>query len=568
MENKVKVVTDKMIEIFEFYEKEIREAIEKKETLPKDKFMPGWAKGIHFSWYHHKAQPEYDVKESNEISCFFEFNGIHVSYNRMEKQTDVDLKFLTSEIFKNEIVPTIQKWLQNKVDNEPYGGLYNASFGITMTLSVSRDPLPTDAPHMQGQVWEQTRITAKDEKRLSKRKEMINNIIKNEEYKTCDISEIDNSLVPICSIAVQDFFEEFGKNYLTEFFTVLNAQAKKSRLSGTMSDLIYGFANGAAILTQVDENHTPNNEELALTCWLSMMILIHGTDKYEKQHGRDYLKKASELGYKEAKNILKFGTGQIPADIVQYKDKYVTCFGNDIDKIIDLKIKEECEEAYKTMIEFIIRLIKAGFPNEYSIKFNSKIKEFLPIPDLKKTKANIFWNNCAKYPALYPLMKEYVLTIMDPYDYYSDADSEEAVPVGGYAVFALGLADISNRDIVQKFMEQNDSEHSITPSWFVGEYIDKFGITSENIPVVIACLINSNNHGYKGSNFDGLNNPDILRKFVEELESSEISSYSIYEIIESIWGSEDVLEEAITMAEEANQPYLQKILTLSEDDDE
>jgi len=568
VENKVKAVTDKMIEIFEFYEKEIREAIEKKETLPKNKFMPGWAKGIHFSWYHHKAQPEYDVKENNEISCFFEFNGIHVSYNRMEKQTDVDLKFLTSEIFENEIVPTIQKWLQNKVDNESYGGLYNASFGITMTLSVSRDPLPTDAPHMQGQVWEQTRITAKDEKRLSKHKEMIYNFIKNEEYKTCDIGDINNSLVSICSVAVQDFFEEFGKNYLTEFFTVLIAQAKKSRFSSTMSNLIYGFANGAAILTQADENHTPNNEELALACWLCMMMLIHGTDKYEKQHGRNYLKKASELGYKEAKNILKFGTGQISADIVQYKDKYVTCLGNDIDKVIDLKIKEECEEAYKAMIEFIIHLIKAGFPNEYSIKFNSKIKEFLPIPDLKKTKANIFWNNCAKYPALYPLMKEYVLTIMDPYDYYSDADSEEAVPVGGYAVFALGLADISNGDIVQKFMEQNDSEHSITPSWFVGEYIDKFGITSENIPVVIACLINSNNHGYKGSNFDGLNNPDILRKFVEELESSEISSYSIYEIIESIWGSEDVLEEAITMAEEVNQPYLQKILTLSEDDDE
>ena len=557
-----------MIEIFEFYEKEIREVIEKEETLPEDKFMPGWSKGIHFSWYHHKAQPEYDAKESNEITCFFEFNGIHVSYNRMKEQTDIDLKFLTSEIFKNEIVPTIQKWLQNKVDNEPYGGLYNAVFGITMTLSVSRDPLPTDAPHMQGQVWEQTRITAKDEKRLNKRKELIYNFIKNEEYKTTDISEIDNSLVPICSAAVQYFLEEFGRNYLIEFFTALIEQAKKSRFSSTMTDLIYGFANGAAILTQVDESHTPNEEELALACWLSMMMLIHGTDKYERQYGRDYLKKAGELGYKEAKNILKFGTGQIPADIVQYKDKYVTCLGNDIDKVIDLKIKEECEEAYKAMIEFIIRLIKAGFPNEYSIKFNSKVKEFLPIPDLKKTKANIFWNNCAKYPALYPLMKEYADTIMDSYDYYSDADSEEAVPVGGYAVFALGLADISNGDIVQKFMEQNDSEHSISPSWFVGEYIDKFGITPENIPVVIACLTNSNNHGYKGDNFAGLNNTDILSKFVEELENSEISSYSIYELIESIWGGEDELKEVIDEASRANQEYLQKILALSEDNEE
>ena len=568
MENKVKTVTDKMIEIFEFYEKEIREVIEKEETLPEDKFMPGWSKGIHFSWYHHKAQPEYDAKESNEITCFFEFNGIHVSYNRMKEQTDIDLKFLTSEIFKNEIVPTIQKWLQNKVDNEPYGGLYNAVFGITMTLSVSRDPLPTDAPHMQGQVWEQTRITAKDEKCLNKRKELIYNFIKNEEYKTTDISEIDNSLVPICSAAVQYFLEEFGRNYLIEFFTALIEQAKKSRFSSTMTDLIYGFANGAAILTQVDESHTPNEEELALACWLSMMMLIHGTDKYERQYGRDYLKKAGELGYKEAKNILKFGTGQIPADIVQYKDKYVTCLGNDIDKVIDLKIKEECEEAYKAMIEFIIRLIKAGFPNEYSIKFNSKVKEFLPIPDLKKTKANIFWNNCAKYPALYPLMKEYADTIMDSYDYYSDADSEEAVPVGGYAVFALGLADISNGDIVQKFMEQNDSEPSISPSWFVGEYIDKFGITPENIPVVIACLTNSNNHGYKGDNFAGLNNTDILSKFVEELENSEISSYSIYELIESIWGGEDELKEVIDEASRANQEYLQKILALSEDNEE
>lgn len=568
MESKVKAVTDKMIEIFELHEKEIKEAIKNDERLPEDKFMPGWSKGIHFSWYNHKAQPEYDTKESNKITCFFEFNGIHVSHNRMEEETDIDLKFLTSEIFKDDIVPTIQKWLQGKVDNESYGGLYNAFFVITMTLSVSRDPLPTDAPHMQGQVWEQTRIIAKDEKRLSRRKELVYDFIKNKEYETCNISEIDNSLVHICSIAVEDFLEEFGRDYLTEFFTALIPKAKKSRFSSTMSDLIYGFANGAAILTRSNENHTPNEEELALACWLSMMILIHGTDKYEVQYGRDYLKKAGELGYGEAKNILKFGTGQIPADTVQFKNKYVNCLGNDIDKVIDLKIKEECEEAYKSMIEFIIKLIKAGFPNEYTIKFNSKIKEFLPIPDLKKTKANNFWNNCAKYPALYPLMKEYARTIMDSYDYYSDADCEEAVPVGGYAVFALGLADISNGDIVQEFMEQNDSEHSISPSWFVGEYIDKFGITSENIPVVIACLTNSNNHGYKGNNFDGLNNTDILKKFVEELENSEISSYSIYEIIENIWIDEDGLEEAITTAEEVNQQYLQRILELSEEEDD
>lgn len=568
MENKVKAVTDKIIETFEFYEKEIREAIKKKETLPKDKFMTGWAKGIHFSWDYYKAQPEYNLEESNEITCFFEFDGIHVSYSRMKEQTDIDLKFLTKEIFKKTIVPTLQKWLQNKVDNEPYGGLYNASFVISITLSVLRYPPPRYSPHMQREKWVETRITAKDEKRINEQKELIYNFIKNEEYKTIDINEIDNSLGSICSIAVQSFFEEFGSKYLIEFFTDLLTKAKKARFDSTMSDLIYSFSDEAAILIQMNQNYIPNDEKLAFVCWLSMMMLVHGTDKYEKQHGRDYLKRAGELGYKEAKNILKFGTGQISADIVQYKDKYVTCLGNDIDKVIDLKIKEESEEAYRAMIEFIIRLIKAGFPDEYKIKFNSKVKEFLPIFDLKDTKANMFWNNCAKYPGLYSLMKEYVVTIMNPYNYYSDADSEEAVPVGGYAVFALGLADISNGDIVEKFMEQNDSEHSISASWFVGEYIDKFGITYDNIPVVITCLINSNDCGYKGSNFSGLENLDILKRFVEELENRDISSYSVYTIIESIWGNREELEKSIKQADKAKEKYLKKILRLSFDDDE
>lgn len=41
MENREKVVAEKMIEIFELLEKEIRETIKNKETLPEDKFMPG-----------------------------------------------------------------------------------------------------------------------------------------------------------------------------------------------------------------------------------------------------------------------------------------------------------------------------------------------------------------------------------------------------------------------------------------------------------------------------------------------------------------------------------------------
>lgn len=118
MENRGKVVAEKMIEIFELLEKEIRETIKNKEILPEDKFMPGWAKGIHFSWYHHMEKPEYGTKESNKTTCFFEFNGIHVSHHRMEEEVDIDLKFLTTEIFKMILflqckVGCKTKWIMN-----------------------------------------------------------------------------------------------------------------------------------------------------------------------------------------------------------------------------------------------------------------------------------------------------------------------------------------------------------------------------------------------------------------------------------------------------------------------
>lgn len=554
-----KAVVEKLIKIMEERETFIRESMKKKDKPDKNPFMPGWAKGVFLSWEHSMAYPEYDTKEHNKITCFFEFNGIIVSERRMEENTNIDLKFLTSEHFKNEIVPALREWAQNKVDNEVFGGLYGANFCITITLSTHREVRPTDPPHMKGCTWEQAYIKVKDEKRLETRKKMIYDFINNKEYLKANIEDISNSLSDISYHAVHDFFNEFGSEKLKEFFTTLIEKAKQTRFNSSMSRLVYGFANGVSALLESSENHTPTEEEMSFACWLCMMTLLNGTDKYERQYGRDYLKQAGELGSKEAKKILKFGTGQLPEDVVQYKDKFVTCVANDIDKVIDLKIKEENEEAYRSMLNFIIRLMDAGFPSEYSMKFNSKIKEYLPISDLKKTKASNFWNNCSKYPALFPLMKEYVRNNMDSYDYYNDAWDEQAVSLGGYATFALGLADISNCDIVEEFMRQNDSEHTISSSWFVGEFIDKYGVTLETIPAVITCICNSNSSEYRGNNFDGLKNPANLEAFVEAIEEMELEGYVVEEIASYIWGDEEEMTELINESDSILKANLQKI---------
>jgi len=47
-----------------------------------------------------------------------------------------------------------------------------------------------------------------------------------------------------------------------------------------------------------------------------------------------------------------------------YKDDLVACIANDVEKTINLKLKEESEDAYRAMIEYILRLVNAGFPRD------------------------------------------------------------------------------------------------------------------------------------------------------------------------------------------------------------
>lgn len=473
MEVKTKAAINKLIEVMEELEKEIRAKMADKDEqkyIPKDRFMAGWSHGIHLSWEHMKPQPKWDFEGKNEITCFYEFNGIDVSGHRFDEKTDVDLMFLTKDIFQNDIVPALRTWAQNKVDNEPFGGLFGSYFCITTTLSTSREVRDDDPPHRQGESWEQEYIKVTDEKRIEQFRQMVYDFIDGEEYKTEDINEIDNSLGNICTHAVKDFYKEFGNAKLMLCFETLLVKAKEAKFKSTVGDLMHAFANAAATLTNTEDGREPSENELELACKLCILILQNGTNKYEKDSGRAYLKSAAELGYKQAKDIMKFGTGQIPMEIVQYKDKLINCAANDIDKIVDIKIKEESAEAYVTAVRYLTRLLQNGFPGEYAIKCNTKVKNYIDT-DLKSTKTNNFFANAAQYPEAYDALKEYFCEAFDAYNYYSDASDEEAVTCGGYAAMALSFADPEkNFDIGLEFLEHSDFEHAITSRYFADDF--------------------------------------------------------------------------------------------------
>lgn len=576
MDARAQAAVDYIIHMLEQGEAEVREELADKKRTEKDTFKTGWCSSITVSWGHSLANPKYNSPERNTFTYFFEGSDYHISGGHVfDEPTQTDLSFLTKDLFRQEMLPAMQRWLEPKVQSEPYGGLYADKFSIGFTLSTHRETRPEDPPHMQGTSWEQSSVMVNDEKRTEQFLQKVRDFIANEAYKTWNLDDISCSISRICCTAAETFLEEFGVDALKEMFRYLvedSLDRKKHRFDILTSRIMDGFHNYTYKFNyrgSADKPFEPTENMLELCSFLGMQMLLYGTDKYERDYGRSALKGAGELGYKKAKEILKFGTGTLPMEVVQYKNKQVTCIANDIDKVVDFKIKEESEEAYKAMLEFLVKLMQEDFPNEYSIKFNSKVKEFLPIPGLKNTKASQFWNNCAQYPALFPLMKEYVRTVMTPFDYYSDASDEQSVPVGGYATFALGLADAANSDIVEEFMAQNDDEHSITPSYFIGAYIQKFGVTLQNLGTLLTCLLHANSHGLYSVGLEGgFTTPENLALLAEEMERQKIKGYMASILVDYIWGSHKTLLAETKKASGLTKLNLQKICALTEMEDE
>jgi hypothetical protein len=109
----------------------------------------------------------------------------------------------------------------------------------------------------------------------------------------------------------------------------------------------------------------------------------------------DLERAAKELGSEKAAMYLKKGTGNLPDNLIHYKDSEVECDANDVFAEISVKIKQESAATYDKALDFIIALLNTDFPRSYQIKFSSKApKQFLNIKAAKKHTA--FTNSTKK----------------------------------------------------------------------------------------------------------------------------------------------------------------------------
>ncbi|MDR2188325.1 MAG: DUF6138 family protein [Azonexus sp.] len=503
-----------------------------------DRFSAGRVGKIYIFW-----------EASNKISFMLDTNGSSLEYGKMEEHFAQNFNFITTKVYENDIAPALETWLRQKVCDEEWGGLYDAKAGINTGDGISPKT-----------------IIAQDEKRLRYRTQLIRDFIIKKEYETENLEAIEFSFKNIFRIAATDLYDELGIETLTTFYDwMLNCARhwKTSEDKGTdWVMLADALILAAYALTNPKSKPQITEDMFHLACRICMGMMDHA-DEYRKNDACNALQTVAERGSKEARNILKFGSGLIASEITQYKDDLVTCNANDVTKIIDFKLKEESVDAYHAMLDYIIRLIKSGFPFDYAIKFNSREKNY--IQKLPKTKAQLFWNNCARYPALWPKMKEYVTIVIGDVRYYSD---EAAVPCGGYATFALVMASADNHDIMQTFMAQNDIEHSLAPDIFVLAYLEKYGINPQNAEALVCSIIGMSephvdeSYEYR-KKITGLDQPETLAAIADAMVKLEFDDYEARIVAAFLFGKANKPETLIKNADAHARSSLERILAMT-----
>ena len=141
-----------------------------------------------------------------------------------------------------------------------------------------------------------------------------------------------------------------------------------------------------------------NDEVKAFIYHICVLMLSEDLGEHSgRKFAADTLKKlATDKKYQKAKNLLKFGSGKIDRQYTYQKDNKLECIANDIMQTVEFKLKEESAEVYGACVKFLIQALEHNFPGDYQIKFNSKVKNFIPV-GLKKTKTNNFFANASKY---------------------------------------------------------------------------------------------------------------------------------------------------------------------------
>ncbi|KVG68807.1 DUF6138 family protein [Burkholderia ubonensis] len=147
----------------------------------------------------------------------------------------------------------------------------------------------------------------------------------------------------------------------------------------------------------------------------------------------------SALGSDLPARMKQHGSGQLPAEVVRYKDAGVSCMANDAFATVKIALKAETEDNYRKVLTWLCRLLEADFPRSHEIEFRSPAKHYLPVKGLPKKGVHQLFANATGYPGLRPFIEQYARLAMREHEWYTNIDEAAPAMPGTFAVFALAL---------------------------------------------------------------------------------------------------------------------------------
>lgn len=286
-----------------------------------------------------------------------------------------------------------------------------------------------------------------------------------------------------------------------------------------------------------NEDIEPSLEQAKLDFFLYVAVKIGNKEPATRLQ---YLSLAKQLGSQQATEYMQKGSGRFES---KRQSEIFEGRANDILQTIDIQIKKEEEAAYREALHYIIQLLQEGFPKGYKITLKTKVKNFLPLKKLAKSKLHQFFANCLVYPSLFPLLADYAQVAMKEYAWYQDIEpSEKSAMPGTYAVLGLGLYSKDYFPLVQSYMALVDSEHQSVQDSYGEAFIEAHGLSVELIPVFVAILLGANESAKPLKGIENME-VDLLKALVQELETKE--SYEREFVLYRIFGGAKKLAQHI-----------------------
>lgn len=248
-----------------------------------------------------------------------------------------------------------------------------------------------------------------------------------------------------------------------------------------------GFEEQRYALARFTENHKTTQYKEVWQYYIAMLSKFGAS--FESLTVERLLQDLQLIDASTYQQFITTGSNLMKAHHQYQETTYFIGKANDILATIYIEIKQETWQAYKEAITYINAVLTDDFPKSFGITYNGESTLTLPIKTLPITSSHHFFAKVLRYPALHGALQEYSYKAMAEYHFYHDVDEEEAAMPSTFAVFGLGLTNLSYQKLVIDYMMECDGDHSPMPEYFAMAITEHYGLTPQSLPMFVASVL-------------------------------------------------------------------------------